>query len=575
MAIKPITRYGKFTPTDVDRSGEIRMRALAGLGQGISDIGEAMRKKEIAKRQQQAVLDAPTVGFEQGVKALETGEYSQTLGAGASQRATAAQSAYVVSFDNLFAKTIQDAQASAKDSSEFLAITQGALEGLMTGYSNLPPMWLERAQTNAQQMIKTAVGPIIKKENTVALENSKIEFATAEQNAASLQSNLAFQGDLQGLQLARANQGLAHNVAIEQGIKSTQIETIKPQHIESLQYQYFSGAMQRNFYDNESLTLEQKLERAQGFIDDLRKRKSVAGINPNDPEKSLTLSKETQVKFADNLEKEMKAFFEGEEAKLKANTLADQVRGLKRNDEFIDSVMDSDLGIDELLVNVNKEELETGQDLSDVRRYLNSKKAVDAKANPLATGEIIAQIYDLNADISMEQDGARYLNGLQNIKMDIMKKRADGELSQADETALLKQIQTLTSAKTAEATNLLASNWYKASNMVKKSVAPEDYGLAIRALHFEVEGMIEQYREENDAEPTRQQIQTFWNTGALNATSLIAQDRRQKALDRLQVKQPQTLPTVSTQQEYNDLKARLGVGVRYFNSVKGIVQETQ
>ena len=311
MAIKPIIRYGKFTPTDVDQSGEIRMRALAGLGQGISDIGEVMGKKEIAKRQQQAVLDAPTVGFEQGVKALETGEYSQTLGAGASQRAAAAQSAYVVSFDNLFAKTIQDAQASAKDSSEFLAITQGALEGLMTGYSNLPPMWLERAQTNAQQMIKTAVGPIIKKENTVALENSKIEFATAEENAKSLQSNLAFQGDLQGLQLARANQGLAHNVAIEQGIKSTQIETIKPQHIESLQYQYFSGAMQRNFYDNESLTLEQKLERAQGFIDDLRKRKSVAGINPNDPEKSLTLSKETQVKFADNLEKEMKAFFDG------------------------------------------------------------------------------------------------------------------------------------------------------------------------------------------------------------------------------------------------------------------------
>ena len=136
-----------------------------------------------------------------------------------------------------------------------------------------------------------------------------------------------------------------------------------------------------------------------------------------------------------------------------------------------------------------------------------------------------------------------------------MKKRADGELGQADETALLKQIQTLTSAKTAEATQVLSLQWYKASSMVKKSVAPEDYGLAIRALHFEVEGMIEQYREDNDAEPTRQQIQTFWNTGALNATNLIAQDRRQKALERLQQPTQLTIPVITTQEQYDKLES--------------------
>jgi hypothetical protein len=48
MAIKPITRYGKFTPTGVDRSAETRMRALAGLGGQLQEmaIGTAKRVKE-------------------------------------------------------------------------------------------------------------------------------------------------------------------------------------------------------------------------------------------------------------------------------------------------------------------------------------------------------------------------------------------------------------------------------------------------------------------------------------------------------------------------------------------------
>ncbi len=62
MAIKPITRYGKFTPTDVDRSGEIRMRALAGLGQSIDAMGSAMMRKKKAEqaeaKAEQAEADA-------------------------------------------------------------------------------------------------------------------------------------------------------------------------------------------------------------------------------------------------------------------------------------------------------------------------------------------------------------------------------------------------------------------------------------------------------------------------------------------------------------------------------------
>jgi len=60
MAIKPITRYGKFTPTGVDKSGETRMRALAGLGKQVYDITRDVAK---TKREQESTAE--------GIKAAE------------------------------------------------------------------------------------------------------------------------------------------------------------------------------------------------------------------------------------------------------------------------------------------------------------------------------------------------------------------------------------------------------------------------------------------------------------------------------------------------------------------------
>ena len=61
MAIKPIIRYGKFTPTGVDQSGEIRMRALAGLGEQVYDITRDVVK---TKREEEAVGEAVQVAEE-------------------------------------------------------------------------------------------------------------------------------------------------------------------------------------------------------------------------------------------------------------------------------------------------------------------------------------------------------------------------------------------------------------------------------------------------------------------------------------------------------------------------------
>ena len=52
MAIKPITRYGKFTPTGVDLSGETRMRALAGLVSRFMILLETLLKLNVSKKPQ-------------------------------------------------------------------------------------------------------------------------------------------------------------------------------------------------------------------------------------------------------------------------------------------------------------------------------------------------------------------------------------------------------------------------------------------------------------------------------------------------------------------------------------------
>ena len=53
MAIKPITRYGSFTPTNVDETQARKLEALAGVGEKITDVATAFGRIEIQKRQEE------------------------------------------------------------------------------------------------------------------------------------------------------------------------------------------------------------------------------------------------------------------------------------------------------------------------------------------------------------------------------------------------------------------------------------------------------------------------------------------------------------------------------------------
>lgn len=91
MAIKPITRYGKFTPSGLDRSGEMRMRALAGLG-------EQMQGMAISYAKTKRESEAQERGLQAGKEAAQKGEDLELvspLAYGGSARNKYAQEAYL------------------------------------------------------------------------------------------------------------------------------------------------------------------------------------------------------------------------------------------------------------------------------------------------------------------------------------------------------------------------------------------------------------------------------------------------------------------------------------------------
>ena len=78
MAIKPITRYGRFTSTGVDETEARKLQALAGIGEKVTEaavaLGKIQTQKKIAVRQQEAELEGVQAAEKARVVDEETGE---------------------------------------------------------------------------------------------------------------------------------------------------------------------------------------------------------------------------------------------------------------------------------------------------------------------------------------------------------------------------------------------------------------------------------------------------------------------------------------------------------------------
>ena len=141
----------------------------------------------------------------------------------------------------------------------------------------------------------------------------------------------------------------------------------------------------------------------------------------------------------------------------------------------MDMVQDPSIPNAEKIVSINEAEMLgkiSPSGAGKLRAYVNSVEKLKAKSNSQVFGDIIARAYDLNAQLDLEADSSAYLTGINTLREEVITARTDGELTKEDETKILKQLQTLTSAKIAGATADIASNWTQADRVIKDSLNP-------------------------------------------------------------------------------------------------------
>lgn len=226
-----------------------------------------------------------------------------------------------------------------------------------------------------------------------------------------------------------------------------------------------------------------------------------------------------------------------EKAAIEANQ-ADEITKINNQNALLETIEKEDVTYDEKMLQINRQEV-TGQInqefASDARRYLESKKAINATTNADLMAEVVTQMYDLNTVEDMNEKD--YLRGVQNIKRKIMALRADGTLSRDDEDKLNGQMRTLMAAKTADATSTLSYSIGEARKMIDQSVPPELRGQTVRQLFYKVDeelskgGSVDTQTERN-----------LYKQHAREIIDTINKDRRQKAMntiDNLQTIQPE------------------------------------
>ena len=147
MAIKPIKRYGGFTPTGIDTSGVKRMEALAGLGATASEtfsaIGEKIAIAKAPEKAKKAIDEATTVDPVTGEVTREKIEMKSGLGWGdvaynqqIAVHDEAIRQQYLDGVDRNAQTTLNRLFDENKDNPEqFNALAREAAKGIVSGVS--------------------------------------------------------------------------------------------------------------------------------------------------------------------------------------------------------------------------------------------------------------------------------------------------------------------------------------------------------------------------------------------------------------------------------------------------------
>jgi hypothetical protein len=189
MAIKPIQRYGIFQPTSVDTSAAQTMRALAGVGQALSEgataIGKPIAEREAIKEAEVDVAKAREEGTEIEMK-------SPLAWGGSTYNATI-EKAYVDSKQLDFAA--QAARIATENPTDVMAFGSLIREQAKATLSNVQPEFKAQVRRRVDLITANTSAKIYEQqvkqqqEQANALSKNNIEVATQEMLSAANSDN--------------------------------------------------------------------------------------------------------------------------------------------------------------------------------------------------------------------------------------------------------------------------------------------------------------------------------------------------------------------------------------------------
>jgi hypothetical protein len=203
---------------------------------------------------------------------------------------------------------------------------------------------------------------------------------------------------------------------------------------------------------------------------------------------------------------------------------------LQNQDAYMDLIADETKGSDEKLAALNMADL-NGEIRSEfaveARRYIKSLKSINTATNANVMAGIVTRMHDLNtiADVSQKD----YLIGVENVRKEILKRSATGQLTKDDEKKLTNQMKTLTSAKVADATNQISYSFGEANKLIKAQLPPELRGEATRRLFYATEGE----QAEAEVKKTGQDLKNYYKEQATKIVDDIQIQRRGAAIQNV------------------------------------------
>ena len=564
MAQKPIGYYGEFRPTSIDTSAARRIEAIAGLAGQVGDIATAFGKKKVAEQRfleekneiVAAEKAAKLAGNASAISAtpLELREYDdvQTYEQDRVFNATA-EAAYTAGIQNEITGIVsRAAAANPEDIEGYRNLTKSGMSGLL----GVAPEEMRPAfESYFSQVNQTSASRIWKAQQKKQNDIDSVTIQTALVDQSVNLVNLARSNDTEQLRNAGLIWAETGKQAIAKGlVKGTAFATQTTQLRDRLATQSALGRFD-SIIRNEDQTVEQRISSGQNVIDQINEKDTFQVEDPFDPEKMITLDADEKDALVKDLESELKDFESEEIKKVESEIQASRFTQIANYSSAMETVQDVSISDDDKIFAIAESEMKGSIGREEgvlLRRYVNSAKALNAITNSEVMGDIVARAYDLNADFDMDANSNNYLQGVNNLREDILIARSRGDLTSDDELKLNNQLKTLTAAKIAGATSEIANANSRADRTIKESLQPDLWGVARRDLLDAVRLRKQEIEEEGRTVTRREEI-NLWSELAPSVVAGIQEKRRGESIER--VNRILTIPTVTTQAEFDALPA--------------------